>query len=217
MVSEEELEMARRRMVEVQIRSRGISDPALLQAFRTVPRHQFVEPEFWDRAYADSPLPIAGGQTISQPYMVAAMTAAAHVKLGERVLEVGTGSGYQAAILAELGARVYTTERIAELSRRAQSVIAGLGYTDVYFRVSNGTLGWPEEAPFDVILVTAGAPEVPAPLEKQLAEGGRLVIPVENGYGQILYTITRNKGALQRRKGERCSFVPLIGEHGWKE
>lgn len=217
MVSEEELGAARRRMVEFQIRSRGIADPDLLRAFLAVPRHEFVEREHWDRAYADSPLPITAGQTISQPYMVAAMTAAARIKPGDRVLEIGTGSGYQAAILAELGARVYTTERIPELSKRAKSVLDKLGYTNVHFRVSNGTLGWPEEAPFEVILVTAGAPEVPPPFEEQLAEGGRLVIPVEDGYGQILYTITRSKGILRRSRGERCSFVPLIGEHGWKE
>src|SRR5690606_34206069 len=116
----------------------------------------------------------------------------------------------------ELGARVYTTERIPELSTRAKAILDKLGYTDVQLRVSNGTLGWPEEAPFDVILVTAGAPKVPPPLEEQLAEGGRLVIPVEDGYGQILYTITRSKGTLRKSRGERCTFVPLIGEHGWK-
>lgn len=216
MMSEQDLEAGRRRMVETQIRGRGIDDPEVLRAFLKVPRHEFVNPDFWDRAYADSPLPISEGQTISQPYMVAAMTAAARIKPADRILEVGTGSGYQAAILAELGAQVYTTERIPELSRRACTIISNLGYTNVRFRVSNGTLGWPEEAPFDVILVTAGAPKIPAPLEEQLGEGGRLVIPVENGFGQILYTITREKGVLQRRRGERCSFVPLIGEHGWK-
>ena len=206
---------ARRNMVENQLRSRGIRDQRLLDAFMRVPRHEFVPPEYAHRAYSDSPLPIGEGQTISQPYMVAVMTQAADIKSGERVLELGTGSGYQTAILLELGAEVSTVERVAALLARARARLEGLGYTGWQAKVDDGTLGWPEEAPFDAIVVTAGAPHVPQPLVDQLALHGRLVIPVEEHASQVLYIITRTDQGLVRVRGERCTFVPLIGEFGW--
>lgn len=206
---------ARRNMVENQLRDRGIRDERLLDVFMRVPRHEFVSPEYAHRAYADSPLPIGEGQTISQPYMVAVMTQVAHIEPGERVLELGTGSGYQTAILLELGAEVFTVERVAPLLERARSRLERLGYTGWQAKVGDGTLGWPEEAPFDAIVVTAGAPGVPQPLLDQLALHGRLVIPVEEHASQVLYIVTKTEQGFVRRRGERCTFVPLIGEFGW--
>jgi protein-L-isoaspartate(D-aspartate) O-methyltransferase len=206
---------ARLRMVESQIRARGISDPRILEAFNQVPRHEFVKAKLRDEAYRDSPLPIGQGQTISQPYMVAAMTEAAQVYEGAKVLEVGLGSGYQAAILAEMGARVYSIERLESLAAEARELLETLGYA-VAIKVGDGTLGWPEEAPFDRILVTAGAPGLPKPLDSQLAAAGRLVIPIEDGFSQVLYIFRREAGGLVEERRERCTFVPLIGEYGWK-
>ena len=206
---------ARRNMVENQLRARGIHDERLLEVFMRVPRHEFVPPEYAYRAYSDNPLPIGEGQTISQPYMVAVMTLAAHIKPGERVLELGTGSGYQTAILLELGAEVSTVERVAPLLERACARLERLGYKGWQAKVDDGTLGWPEQAPFDAIVVTAGAPDVPQPLLDQLALHGRLVIPVEEYASQILCIITRTEQGLVRVRGERCTFVPLIGQFGW--
>lgn len=203
-------------MVEDQIEARGICDQRVLKAFLKVPRHEFVPPEYRRDAYRDGPLPIGKGQTISQPYMVASMTEAARIEPGNRVLEIGTGSGYQAAILAELGALVFTVERFRQLSNRAQEVLRSLGYTQIDFRVGDGTLGWQAEAPFDAIIVTAGAPHLPEPLLEQLVEGGRLVIPIEDGFSQVLHVVTKAEGEVRRERKERCTFVPLIGKHGWE-
>jgi protein-L-isoaspartate(D-aspartate) O-methyltransferase len=147
--------------------------------------------------------------------MVASMTEAARVEPGSRVLEIGTGSGYQAAILAELGASVFTVERLEVLSNRAQGILASLGYTEIRFLVADGTLGWKSEAPFDAVVVTAGAPRLPEPLLEQLADGGRLVIPIEDGFSQVLYVVTKTAGKTHKERKERCTFVPLIGKYGW--
>ena len=212
---QEPLEAARARMVEEQIKARGISDRSVLRSFLTVPRHEFVPEEHRHDAYRDGPLPIGNGQTISQPYMVASMTEAARVEPGSRVLEIGTGSGYQAAILAELGADVFTVERLELLSSRAQGILGSLGYTQIRFLIADGTLGWESEAPFDAVVVTAGAPQLPKPLLEQLANGGRLVIPIEDGFSQVLYVVTKTAGETHKERKERCTFVPLIGEFGW--
>jgi protein-L-isoaspartate(D-aspartate) O-methyltransferase len=205
------------RMVADQLQKRGIRDFRVLEAFRKIPRHEFVPTHLRGQAYADVPLPLGEEQTISQPYMVAVMTQSAKVSQQDRVLEIGTGSGYQSAILAELGAEVYTVERIATLSEQAGKTLHRLHYPKVHTRVADGTLGWEEEAPFDVILVTAAAPQLPAPLADQLAPGGRLLIPLEEGTSQVLYKFTRRQGGLHKHRGERCTFVPLIGEYGWEK
>jgi protein-L-isoaspartate(D-aspartate) O-methyltransferase len=202
-------------MVEVQLKRRGISDPRLLNAFARVPRHEFVTQELAARAYSDNPLPIGEGQTISQPYMVAVMTQAAAVQPGDKVLELGTGSGYQTAILLEMGAQVCSIERIITLCRQAEERLSRLGYRGWLLICADGTRGWPEQAPFDIILVAAGAPDIPTPLLEQLKMGGRLVIPVEEDISQVLYVVTRTEQGFERKRGERCTFVPLIGEHGW--
>jgi protein-L-isoaspartate(D-aspartate) O-methyltransferase len=208
---------ARERMVEDQIACRGIHDPQVIEAFRRVPREMFVPEAVRSSAYEDHPLSIGCGQTISQPYMVALMTQELRLEPGQRVLEIGTGSGYQTAILDELGAEVFTVERIAELSDRARQVLTHAGYTRIRYHVGDGTLGWHEEAPFDRILVTAGAPHVPQPLVDQLAEGGRLVVPV-GGYGyQDLTVVTRQAGQVCQQGVCGCVFVKLIGREGWPE
>lgn len=207
---------ARRVMVETQIRRRGITDPRVLTAMAKVPRHLFVPRHLWDQAYGDYPLPIGEDQTISQPYIVALMTEALELKGPEKVLELGTGSGYQAAVLAELAAQVYTIERIPSLARTAEQVLASLEYANVQVRVADGTLGWPGEAPFDAILVTAGAPQVPPPLVEQLDLGGRLVIPVGDRYSQTLTRVRRTPDGLKQEYLGGCRFVKLIGKHGWE-
>lgn len=203
-------------MVENQLRRRGIRDARVLQAFLDVPRHLFVPQDRLGEAYDDHPLDICLGQTISQPYMVALMTEALSLRGGERVLEVGTGSGYQAAILAKLCPAVYTVERLAELSRRAEVLLGRLGFANVRFLVGDGTLGWPEEAPFDRIIVTAGGPGVPASLEAELADGGRLVMPVGDRYGQDLVAVERRGERFERESHGGCVFVRLIGQEGWQ-
>ncbi|HXK60375.1 MAG TPA: protein-L-isoaspartate(D-aspartate) O-methyltransferase [Acidobacteriota bacterium] len=207
---------ARDQMVEQQLKARNIKDPRVLEAFRQVPRHQFVPPDLAHRAYSDNPLPIGEGQTISQPYMVAIMTEAACVQPGDKVLELGTGSGYQTAILLALGAEVYSIERIPELYRQAHDRLTRLNYSGWHLRQGDGTFGWPEFSPYDAIIVAAGAPEVPSPLLEQLALNGRLVIPLEEHFSQVLYTVYRTEQGFERRRGERCTFVPLIGEYGWR-
>jgi protein-L-isoaspartate(D-aspartate) O-methyltransferase len=215
--AEEAFAARRRDMVERQLRSRDIRDARVLEAFRTVPRHRFVPPDSRRYAYEDHPLSIGRGQTISQPYMVARMTQDLGITGGEKTLEVGTGSGYQAAILAELGAEVYTVERIPALSEAAGETLSALGYGGVRLRVSDGTLGWPEEAPFDRILVTAASPAVPASLKSQLADGGLLAIPVGDVYWQNL-TLVRRSGETYRETGVcPCVFVKLKGKEGWPE
>ncbi|MFB3924797.1 MAG: protein-L-isoaspartate(D-aspartate) O-methyltransferase [Syntrophales bacterium] len=209
----------RLRMVDAQIRSRGITDERVLKAMETVPRHLFVEEALRDQAYNDNPLPIGENQTISQPYIVALMTAALELKGREKVLEIGTGSGYQTAILAELADQVFSIERIAFLASRARRVLDSLKYFNVAIRVGDGTYGWKEESPFDGIIVTAGAPMVPKTLLEQLAVGGRLVVPVGSRHSQSLAKLTRTSQDLKDVKREDlggCRFVSLVGEHGWQ-
>jgi protein-L-isoaspartate(D-aspartate) O-methyltransferase len=212
-----EFAIARERMVADQLRARGITDPRVLTAMGRVPRHRFVEEALAARAYGDYPLPIGEKQTISQPYMVALMTQALELVGGERVLEVGTGSGYQTAILAGLATKVYSVERIRSLADRARAILEELGYYNVLIRVGDGTLGWREEAPFDAVLVTAAAPEVPAPLVEQLKAGGRLVIPVGGSTAQVLKCLVKEPDGLVRESElVGCVFVKLVGEQGWQ-
>jgi protein-L-isoaspartate(D-aspartate) O-methyltransferase len=213
-----ELAAARRRMVQDQLVRRGIRDPQVLEAMERVPRHMFVPPAWRVHAYADGALPLAQGQTISQPYIVAIMTQALAPGPRDRVLEIGTGSGYQTAVLAELAAEVYTVERHVGLEEEARLLLEEMGYGRVRFRVGDGSLGWPEAAPFDGILVTAGAPEVPPALLDQLeAAGGRLVIPIGDRQEQELYRYERQGEQLRREWITSCRFVPLVGESGWGE
>ncbi len=207
---------ARQRMVQ-RLREKGIRDPRVLEAMERVPRHLFVEEAFWPRAYEDHPLPIGYGQTISQPYMVALMTELLMVTPGNRVLEIGAGSGYQTAILATLGAEVYAVERIPELAARAQAKLALLGITNVVVRCFDGTLGWPEKAPFDGILVAASGRTVPQPYIDQLVIGGRLVMPIgDETYQRLLRLIKgERENTIEWHGG--CVFVKLIGRYGWKE
>ena len=207
----------RERMVSTQIEARGINDQRVLAAMRKVPRHLFVSEAFQDQAYGDFPLPIGEGQTISQPYIVAEMTQALELTKDDRVLEIGTGCGYQAAILAELAYRVYTIERIRSLFITARKTLDRLHYHNVVAKCSDGTLGWPEESPFDAIIVTAGAPEVPRALVDQLRTGGRLVIPVGGHFSQTLLKIIRQKDGLREINLGGCRFVKLIGKQGWQE
>ena len=210
-----DFEAMREAMVREQLISRNITDCRTLDAMRKVPREKFADPADASRAYGDYAMPIGMGQTISQPYIVALMTQELELSGDEKVLEIGTGSGYQAAVLAEISAYVYTVERLAELSGRAANTLRQLGYRNVYFRVGDGTLGWPEEAPFQRMIVTAAAPRMPPPLEAQLAEGGILVIPVGNEGFQQLLVARKIKGKLESRSICECVFVKLIGEAGW--
>jgi len=200
-------------MVEL-LMQRGISSASLLAAMQKIERHLFVPEPFTGRSYEDSALPIGRGQTISQPYTVAIMTEALDVHPGDRILEVGTGSGYQAAILAAMGARVYTIERDADLLSGARRLLDKLGYR-IAAKMGDGTVGWSEFAPYDGIIVTAGAPEIPDPLQKQLADGGRLVIPVGDLDVQRLAVVRRHGTVLERHDVDGFKFVPLIGKMGW--
>lgn len=204
-------------MVEKQIKARGISDPRVLAAIRQVPRHLFVSEALMDQAYSDFPLPIGEQQTISQPFIVAEMTQALEVSPDDRVLEIGTGSGYQAAILSRLAFRVYTIERIHSLYVKARKLFDRLGYHNIVTRYSDGTTGWKDESPFDCIIVTAGAPEIPETLINQLAINGRLVIPTGNQYSQDLIKLVRTQKGLHKSNLGGCRFVKLVGEHGWRE
>jgi len=210
-------EKQRARMVEKQLRARRITDERVLAVMARVPRHMFVADREKAYAYCDTPVQIDCGQTVSQPYMVALMTQCLDVSAGDRVLEIGTGSGYQTALLAELGARVYTIERHAALGEAARARIDELGYSDISFKVGDGTRGWPEESPFDGILVTAGAPSVPDQLRDQLADGGRMVIPVGSRAIQTLVVIRRKGTSFSQEEHTGCIFVPLVGEHGWRD
>lgn len=203
-------------MVSTQIEARGIHDHGVLEAIRKVPRHLFIGEALQDQAYGDFPLPIGEGQTISQPYIVAEMTQALELNKDDRVLEIGTGSGYQTAILAELAFRVYTIERVRELFVRARKLLDQLGCHNVVAKCSDGTVGWPDESPFEAIIVTAGAPEVPEKLVQQLTIGGRLVIPVGNRFSQTLLKLRRDEDGVHKTDLGGCRFVKLIGEHGWK-
>ncbi len=207
---------ARLKMVEEQIVARGIKDPRVIEAMKKVPRHLFVEEALQGQAYSDHPLPIGEKQTISQPYMVALMTEALLLKGKEKVLEIGTGSGYQAAILAELAEKVFSIERIRSLAIRARELLYRLGYYNFEIKIFDGTLGWIEESPFDAILVTAGAPEIPQSFIDQLSIGGRLVIPVGDAYVQELIRVTKTKEGLKKEDLGGCRFVKLIGRYGWE-
>ncbi|PID76237.1 MAG: protein-L-isoaspartate O-methyltransferase [Deltaproteobacteria bacterium] len=203
-------------MVKAQIESRGITDPHVLHAMRVVPRHLFVGEAFADQAYNDHPLPIGEHQTISQPFIVAEMTQALALGPEDRVLELGTGSGYQAAILARVACRVYTIERIHTLYLKARKLFDQLGYHNIITRYADGSLGWQEESPFDAIIVTAGVPEIPSVLVNQLAVGGRMVMPVGNRHRQELVKLTRDEDGVCQTKLGGCRFVKLLGEYGWK-
>ena len=212
-----EFATARNRMVENQLIGRGIKDTRVLDTMRKLPRHRFVEEALASQAYNDHPLPIGEKQTISQPYMVALMTEALELQGNEKVLEIGTGSGYQTAILAELADKIHSIERIRSLSIKARRVLDDLGYFNVVLKVSDGTLGLKEEAPFEAIIVTAGSPDVPQPLVDQLAMGGRLVVPVGDRYTQSLVKVVRVKEGISKTDLGGCRFVNLLGRYGWKE
>lgn len=202
-------------MIARQLLGRGILDKRVLQAMRTVPRHAFVPEAMREKAYEDGPLAIGQGQTISQPYMVALMSEMLELKGTERVLEVGTGSGYQAAILGLLARRVVSIERHEPLAQKAAAILGKLGIKNVVVQVGDGTMGAPDHAPFDAIIVTAGGPHVPDSLVDQLAVGGRLVCPVGPRDGQRIVRIRRTERGIIEEEGIRCAFVPLIGEEGW--
>jgi protein-L-isoaspartate(D-aspartate) O-methyltransferase len=206
----------RENMVRTQLVSRGIKDKRLLEAMRRVPRHLFVGEAIEERAYDDMALSIGEGQTISQPYMVAVMTELLELRGNEKVLEVGTGSGYQAVILAELAKTVFTIERIAALAERAEEKFRSLRYSNIFVKVGDGTLGYPEQAPFDRIIITAGTPEIPKPLIDQLAEEGIAVGPVGDRFSQQLIKIRKSHGKTSEEFSTPCVFVPLIGAYGWK-
>ena len=207
----------RNRMVEEQLIPRGISNERVLEAFRTVERHMFIPVELQDSAYEDHPLPIGEGQTISQPYMVALMTQCLDLKGDEKILEIGTGSGYQAAILATIVKEVYSVERVELLAKRAESVLKKLGYNNVKIKVGDGTLGWREYAPYDGIIVTAAAPKIPDTYTEQLNIEGKLVIPTGTMFSQILTVAEKKTDGIQAREICGCVFVPLVGKDGWKE
>ena len=209
-------ERERLRMVEEQLVRRGVTDARVLDALRKVPRHLFVEEALRDRAYGDHPLPIGEEQTISQPYIVALMTQLLDLSERDKVLEIGTGSGYQTAVLAELARRVCSIERLPRLAERARALLEQLGYANVWVRVGSGTLGWPDEAPFDRILVTAGGPSVPPPLFQQLAEGGRLVLPLGDPVNQTLTVVEKVRGEMKTQEHGECKFVKLVGKYAWE-
>lgn len=209
--------VARRRMVEEQLITHGIQDKRVIDAMLKVPRHKFVEEALESKAYQDAPLPIGEKQTISQPYMVAVMSEALALDGSEKVLEVGTGSGYQAAVLALLADRVFSLERIPSLARRARKVLDSCGFGKVNIKVADGTDGWQDMAPFDAIIVTAGAPNIPQQYLDQLAPGGRIIIPVGDRDSQVLTRVTRiGDQEYQEEQILGCRFVPLIGRHGWQ-
>jgi protein-L-isoaspartate(D-aspartate) O-methyltransferase len=203
-------------MVDYQLIPRGIKDERVLNAMRKVPRHLFMPEAIRYGAYDDMALPIGEGQTISQPYMVAIMTELLELKGDEKVLEIGTGSGYQAAILSELAKEVYTIERIEALADRARKHLEDLGYNNVYVIAGDGSLGFEEKAPFDRIIITAAAPDIPEPLIKQLSEGGIIAAPVGDRFSQTLIKAKKEKGAVSKEYHTPCVFVPLVGEYGWK-
>jgi len=209
--------IARERMVKDQLMPRGITDPGVLKAMGKIPRHLFVEEALVGEAYNDHPLPIGHQQTISQPYIVALMTQALELAGKEKTLEIGTGSGYQTAILAELSKKVFTIERIRPLMEKARGLLDELDYSNVLFSAFDGTIGWKEYEPYDAIMVTAGAPKVPEPLCQQLAEGGRMIIPIGDKFSQELIKIVRRRDQFRQKNLGGCRFVDLIGIHGWKD
>jgi protein-L-isoaspartate(D-aspartate) O-methyltransferase len=210
-------ERQREEMVRKQIESRGVTDPNVLAAMGSVPRHLFVSEALRDQAYGDFPLPIGEQQTISQPFIVAEMTQALELGKEDRVLEIGTGSGYQAAILAQIAYRVYTVERIRSLYVQTRALLDKLNYHNVVMRCSDGTTGWEDQSPFDAIIVTAGSPKVPEALIDQLKDGGRMVVPVGDQHAQDLIKITKDSSGIQQTNLGGCRFVKLVGKHGWRE
>ena len=212
-----EYRLAREKMVRDQLVPRGIKDPGVLKAMENIPRDRFMEEAFVAEAYDDHPLPIGHNQTISQPYIVALMTEALELAGTEKTLEIGTGSGYQTAILAELSRTVYTVERIRALMVSARQSLQELAYKNILFKAFDGTLGWKEYEPYDAIIVTAGSPKIPQPLLEQLVDGGRIIIPVGNRYGQELIKVTNKKGNYIEENLGGCRFVDLVGVHGWKD
>jgi protein-L-isoaspartate(D-aspartate) O-methyltransferase len=217
MLESKEYAPQRAEMIEKQLRRRGIEDRQVLAAMLAVPRHEFVPEELRSRAYEDVPLPIGSGQTISQPYIVAAMTSALRLQPTDRVLEIGTGCGFQAAVLSLLAKEVFSIELRPELASAASKKLAQLGYADVHVHCGDGTFGLPEFAPFDAILVAAAAPVVPEPLLAQLAEGGRMIVPVGDADNQELQLIEKHAGAFSTKMMEGCRFVPLLGHHAWQK
>ena len=203
-------------MVIEQLAARGIDDPRVLEAMRVVPRHEFVPPQLLEQAYEDTPLPIGDGQTISQPYMVALMTEALELRPGERVLEIGTGSGYQAAILAQMNAEVYSIERIEEIAAAARKRLERIGYGKVHLRCADGNDGWPEAAPFDAALVAAAAREIPRQPLHQLRMLGRMILPIGTDDAQELVRLWRTEDGFREDYLGGCRFVRLIGRHGWQ-
>jgi protein-L-isoaspartate(D-aspartate) O-methyltransferase len=213
--SAEAFRTVREEMVRYQLEARGIRDATVLDVMSRVPRHRFVDAALRSRAYDDHALPIGAGQTISQPYMVALMTEVLRLEGGEKILEIGTGSGYQTAILAEFTPRLFSIERNPDLARAAAARLRELGYSNVILKTGDGSLGWPEHAPFDRILVTAGAPDLPPPLFDQMPEGGLLVIPIGDRESQRLEVVTKERGRALSRRLVDCAFVPLLGKEGW--
>lgn len=210
-------QISRDRMVRDQIAARGVTDAAVVDAMRKVPRHLFVEPALHGKAHGDHPLPIGSGQTISQPFVVALMSELLRASPGMNVLEIGTGSGYQAAVLHAMGLEVYTVERIRDLYERTANLFMRLRYRTIRLKLSDGTQGWPESAPFDRIIVTAGGPAVPAPLLEQLADPGIMIIPVgRERRGQCLVRVSKENGRVTHEELESVAFVDLIGSHGWR-
>jgi protein-L-isoaspartate(D-aspartate) O-methyltransferase len=209
-------ERERTRMVEEQLVQRGLTDERVLTAMRKVPRHLFVDEALRARAYGDHALPIGEEQTISQPYIVGLMTSLLALSGREKVLEVGTGSGYQTAVLAECARRVCSIERLPRLAQRARALLEELGYANVWIRVGSGTFGWPDEAPFDRIIVTAGGPSVPPPLFEQLAPGGRMVLPLGDTESQTLTVVENEAGVMRRTPHGECKFVRLVGKYAWE-
>jgi len=207
-----DLAAQRNAMVEQQIEARGVDDPATLQAMRTVPRHEFLPLRLREEAYADYPLPIGHGQTISQPFIVAFMTEAIRPQPGEKILEVGAGSGYQAAVLAQMGADVYTVEIVEPLAEMARQTLERLGYENAHVKHGDGYRGWPEHAPFDAIIVTCAPDKIPAPLVEQLRDGGRMIIPVGGGMDQELVLLRKQDGKIEKQSVLPVRFVPMTGE-----
>jgi len=211
------LRRAQEEMITQQLEWRGITDKKVLEAFRKVPRHLFVDDKLWDLAYADHPLPIGEGQTISQPYIVALMTQSLDLQKTDRVLEIGTGSGYQTAILAELSGEVFTVELSPVLAEQARQLLLRASYANIHFRIGDGTVGWKEYAPYDKIIATGAVPKIPSSLIAQLREPGRLVLPVGGRSIQQLMLLKKISGRVEEEELCSCSFLPLIGEEGWKE
>ncbi len=214
---ERELEQQKRRMLQEQLMLRGISDKRVLGAFMKVPRHKFMPERYIDEAYGDYPVSIGEGQTISQPYMVALMSQCLEPQKTDKVLEVGTGSGYQAAILAELVNEVYTIERFSNFTKRAHRTLQDLGYTNIKLKVGDGSLGWKEFAPYNGIIVTCAAPSIPESLKEQLKENGRLIIPIGGSFSQTLKVFRKQKNIFTEEDICGCVFVPLVGKCGWRK